>query len=239
MGARRRTMRASRPPTASSRDWASASGTCRRSATSTVIARSRNGTPSRSASCGPSSLPPAPYDDERVTRVIATPVCPLGPADAQLVPAPEALEVAADDLLDAGERLGVLGAGAHLEHARLAGVELAAAAGELDGAVLVVEGDLNLVAEVLAELLHVRRRLLCGDAGVADRHASEAGSVRQGHLTHRLRRTVRRRVALFPAASLTVTVTTSVRRRAFASARRALGVNRRERIGRPRFTLSV
>ena len=52
--------RESSPPIDSSRGDGLGSGIASRSATSVGIARSRNGTPRRSASCGPTSAPPAP-----------------------------------------------------------------------------------------------------------------------------------------------------------------------------------
>ena len=64
-------MRESSPPIDSSRADASSSGIASRCATSDGIARSRNGTPSRSASCGPTSAPTAPYDADTVTIVMS------------------------------------------------------------------------------------------------------------------------------------------------------------------------
>jgi hypothetical protein len=70
IGASRIAIRDSSPPIDSSRAAASSSGIASRSATSDGIARSRNGTPSRSASRGATSDPTAPYAAETVTIVI-------------------------------------------------------------------------------------------------------------------------------------------------------------------------
>ena len=72
IGASRIAIRDSSPPIDSSRADASSSGTASRCATSDGIARSRNGTPSRSASRGPTSEPSAPYAAETVTIVMWT-----------------------------------------------------------------------------------------------------------------------------------------------------------------------
>src|SRR3954470_16369980 len=79
------------------------------------------------------------------------------PRDAELVAAAEAFEVACDDVLDARELGRRRGDRLELEGA-VPRAQLAAAEGERDRAALRLEGDVELVAEVLAELQEVRRR---------------------------------------------------------------------------------
>src|SRR5918995_49183 len=114
-------------------------------------------------------LPLRPRDDARARRRArrdgqprAGPVVALSvrlrPPDDELVAASEALEVAADDLLDTAQAGRCLREGAQVQLA-LAGAQLGVAEGERDHRLVVVEAHVELVAEVLGQLLEVRRRL--------------------------------------------------------------------------------
>src|SRR3954449_8122065 len=97
-----------------------------------------------------------------------------GPRDVELVAAAEALEVASDDVLDALELGRRRGDRLELEDA-VGGAQLAAAERERDRPGALVERDVELVAEVLAELQEVRRRAVGDDVRAGAQRLARVG----------------------------------------------------------------